>query len=195
MAPSGQGLSQVWPLNEVDHTEQIHVPFARRVALLHPQVWKTYHRMRKWINWMAKSLTGYHRCRQRTMLMITLACLTQCVIPCHWWQNNVWLVPAISIIRKCVFPFHEQHNHRWHVSATFYSQLVRNPISWTSPWSRLTCSRHFRVTQSWLTCPCHFWLLDCEYSHFMRSTIMADMFMPLLTLSGCVTLIPWAAPW
>ena len=128
--------------------------------------------MRNWINWVAKYRTGYHRCRQRDMLTT----LRQCVIPFHWRHNHGWLVPAISIIRKCVFLFHEQHNHRWHVSATFYSQWVRNPMSRASPWSQLTCSRHCRLS-------------GCAYLYSMSSTTMAEMFLPLFTLSRCVFLL------
>ena len=103
-------------------------------------------------------------------------------------------LPLLTL-SECVFPIHEQHNHGWHVSATFDSQEVRISIPWAAQ-SWLTCFCHFdsqevRISipwaaQSWLTCSCHFWLSASAYFHTMSSTIMADMFPPLLTLSKCV---------
>ena len=88
------------------------------------------------------------------------------------WNFNAYMFMQFLIIRKCVFIFHEQHNRGWYVPATFNLQQVCIPISCARP--------------SWLTCSCHRWLSGSVYLYFMSSTIMADMFLPLLTLSGCV---------
>ena len=115
-----------------------------------------------------------------------------CVFPFLLCYYHGWLVPAtfvrlsvsayfhlisstivgdiflpLSTASQCVFPFHEQHNHGWHVPATFDSQSVRIPIS--------------QAGQSLLTwCSRHFWLLGCAYFYFISSTIVANMFAPLL---------------
>ena len=83
------------------------------------------------------------------------------------------MFPPFSIIRKCVFIFHEQNKYGWLVPATFDSQTVRNYSHFICVPSRLTCSRHFQLS-------------DSAYLYFMSNTIMADMFLPLLTLSLCV---------
>ena len=99
--------------------------------------------------------------------------LSGCVIPFReLHHDHGWHVPAISDYQKVRFCIHEQHNRGWHVAVTFYSQWVRIPISWAG--------------SSWLTCSCHLWLSGSAYMYFMSSTIMADVSLPLLTLSGCV---------
>ena len=92
------------------------------------------------------------------------------------------MFPPFSIIRTCVFIFHEQHNHGWCVPATFDSQRVCIPIPWAASWSRLTCSRHLRLSGS-------------VYLYFMSSRIMADMFPPHSILRPCVIIsISFATP-
>ena len=102
---------------------------------------------------------------------------------CHFWLS------------ECVFLFHELHQHGLHVPAIFDYKEVRIYISWAIQ-SWLTCSCHFDsqwvrnhiswATPSRLTCSCHFRLSACAYLYFISSTIVADTFLPLSTLSGCV---------
>ena len=138
-------------------------------------------------------------------MALPLSTPRQCVIPYHSRHYRDWFVPTtfdsqevrisicnavtahmflpLSTIRKCnmflppsfggcVFPFHVLHHHSWHVLATINSQRVRVSNS--------------RAAPSWLTCFCHFWLSGSAYFHSISSTIMADMFLPLLTLRKCV---------
>ena len=124
----------------------------------------------------------------------------------HFIRNAIKadLFPPLPINRRCVFIFNEEHNRGWHVPAAFDSQRVRIPISWAG--------------SSWLTYSFHLWLSGSPYLYFMNITIMADLFLPLLTLSWCVSpfrernhhgshlpdifdyqdvriYISWAAPW
>ena len=92
----------------------------------------------------------------------------------HFMSSRIMtdMFPPLLRLRLCVFPFHEEHNHGWHVPVIFGSQWVCTSISW--------------ATQSWLTCSRHFRLSGSACFHFMSNKIMADIFLPLSTLSQCV---------
>ena len=110
-----------------------------------------------------------------TELFLPPLTLSGWVFPFYELHDHGWHILPFSIISKCVIIFHVQYKRDWLVPATFDSQRVRIPISRAVP-SQLTYSPHLCLSASaWL--------------YLMSSTIMADLFLPLMTLmtlSGCV---------
>ena len=123
---------------------------------------------------------------QEVRIYISWAARSWLTCSCHIWlsagaYSHFMSCTAPSQLNSCSchfdyqhvrFIFGEKHNHDWLVPATFDCQWVRNPILWAAP-SRLTCSCHSRPSAS-------------AYLYFAMSEIVADVFLPLFTLSGCV---------
>ena len=123
--------------------------------------------------------------------------IRKCVLIFHEQHSHGWHVPATfdSQWVRNLIPWAAPLS-RFTCSRHFPLLGSSHLYSWgAQPW--LTCFRHFQLRQcviipisfttpASLTCFRHFWWSEGMYLYFMSSTVMADVFLPLLTLSGCV---------
>ena len=80
------------------------------------------------------------------------------------------------------------YSHHFRLSGRAYLNFISSSHANVFP---LLLTQRVRISitwagLSWLTRSCHLWLSGSAYLYFMSSTSMADVFLPLSTLSGCV---------